>query len=248
VPAFRITLAYDGTNYVGWQRQAQGASIQGLVEAAVAELDGRAVAVAGAGRTDAGVHAFGQVASFTLARHIDPGVLRRALNARLPPDVRVLEAVPAAPDFHARFAATGKTYRYRICDAEALSPFERRYAWHLPGPLDVPAMDDAARVLEGRHDFTAFQTAGGETHTAERTIARSRVRRESAALVVYEIRGDGFLRHMVRSIAGTLAEIGRGRGTRDRMREILASRSRSTAGVTAPAKGLFLVSVEYGDL
>jgi len=257
MPTFKLTIAYDGTNYVGWQRQAAGTSIQGLLEQALAELNGGAVAVAGAGRTDAGVHALGQVASFSLQRAIEPGTLVRALNARLPADVRALSADAVAEDFHARFRASRKTYRYRICTADVLNPFERHYAWHVPGTLDVDAMDTAARSLEGRHDFAAFAAAGATIRTTERTVMRSRVTRtkltvESALrggdLIAYEITGEGFLRHMVRAIAGTLVEIGRGRRPGEQMREVLSSRDRGRAGPTAPARGLFLVGVEYRDL
>ena len=256
---FKITLAYDGTNYVGWQRQAAGTSIQGVIEDALRELEGREVVLHGAGRTDAGVHGLGQAASCALDRAIEPDVLLRALNARLPADVRVLSAEKVAPDFHARFGATAKTYRYRIYNADVMSPFERQYAWHVFGPLDVEAMDAAARSLEGRHDFAAFQTASGTRRTTERTVTRSRVTRtnlfttedpeeKGGDLIVYEITGDGFLRHMVRAIVGTLVDIGRGRRPSDEMRDVLASCDRGRAGPTAPAGGLFLVGVEYGDL
>jgi tRNA pseudouridine38-40 synthase len=248
MPTFKLTLAYDGTNYVGWQRQAAGRSIQGLLESALGELDGREVVVAGAGRTDAGVHALGQVASCTVERTIEPEVMIRALNARLPADVRVLAANAVPPTFHARFNATRKTYRYRFFDGAIVSPFERLYVWHLAGVLDVDAMDEAARMLEGAHDFAAFATAGGTTRTTERTVSSSRVHRDAQALVIFEITGDGFLRHMVRAIAGSLADIGRGRWPRHKMREILESRDRAVAGPTAPAAGLFLVAVEYADL
>jgi tRNA pseudouridine38-40 synthase len=259
MPTFKITLAYDGTNYVGWQRQASGMSVQGLIEGALRELDGREVVVHGAGRTDAGVHALGQVASCALERAIASAVLVRAVNARLPPDVRVLSAEEVASDFHARFRAIAKTYRYRICSADVLSPFERHYAWHVVcGALDVEAMDAAARLVEGRHDFAAFQTQSGTARNTERTVTRSRVTRRKLSttedtegcgdLVIFEITGDGFLRHMVRAIAGTLVEIGRGRWRSDEMREVLDSRDRARAGPTAPALGLFLVGVEYGDL
>jgi len=244
---FKLTLAYDGTNYVGWQRQAAGTSVQGLIEEALRELDGREVVLHGAGRTDAGVHALGQVASCVLEREIEATVLVRALNARLPSDVRVVAAQPAAPDFHARFSATAKTYRYRIFNADVMSPFERQYAWHVYGPLDVGAMDKAAQLLHGRHDFAAFRTASGTPRTTDRIVRSSTVRSEPP-LVTYEIAGDGFLRHMVRAIAGTLVEIGRGRWGVDDMREVLDSRDRARAGPTAPACGLFLVGVEYGDL
>jgi tRNA pseudouridine38-40 synthase len=243
---FKLTLAYDGTNYVGWQRQATGASVQGLIEDALRVLDGRDVTLHGAGRTDAGVHALGQVASCALDRPIPSDVLVRALNARLPADVRVVSAQTVAPDFHARFTSTAKSYRYRIDNADVMNPFERHYAWHLFGALDVEAMDAAARTLEGRHDFSAFHTAG-VTRTAERTVTCSTVRRDSH-FVIYDITGDGFLRHMVRAIVGTLVDIGRGRRPREAMREVLISRDRRQAGATAPARGLFLVGVEYGDL
>jgi tRNA pseudouridine38-40 synthase len=247
MPTFKLTLAYDGTNYVGWQRQAAGTSVQGLIEDALRALDGRGVVLHGAGRTDAGVHALGQVASCVLARDIEASVLVRALNARLPSDVRVVAAQSAAAGFHARFSATAKTYRYRIFNADVMSPFERQYAWHVYGPLDVNAMDEAAQLLHGRHDFAAFQTASGTPRTTDRRVSSSTVRCEPP-LVSYEISGDGFLRHMVRAIVGTLVEIGRGRWTVDDMREVLDSRDRARAGPTAPAGGLFLVRVEYGDL
>jgi tRNA pseudouridine38-40 synthase len=248
MPTFKITLAYDGTNYVGWQRQAEGTSIQGLIEAALRELEGGEVVVHGAGRTDAGVHALGQVASCVLDRQVDPAVLNRALNARLPPDVRALSVEAAAAGFHARFAAKKKIYRYRFSDAAVTSPFERLYAWHVVGALDVDAMDTAARALEGEHDFAAFASAGGGTRTTVRRIHSARVTRDPQALIIFDIAGNGFLRHMVRAIAGTLVEVGRGRMPCEAVRHVLASRERAQAGPTAPARGLFLVSVEYGDL
>jgi tRNA pseudouridine38-40 synthase len=248
MPTFKVTLAYDGTNYVGWQRQASGISIQGLVEAALGQLDGRDVQVNGAGRTDAGVHALGQVVSCALERPIGSDVLLRALNARLPPDVRALSVEPAEPDFHARFSATQKAYRYRYWDAPVIVPFERLYAWHVIGKLDVDGMDKAARALEGQHDFAAFASAGGATRTTVRTVTTSRVRREREALAIFEIAGDGFLRHMVRAVAGTLVDVGLGRRPPSAMEQVLASRDRAKAGPTAPARGLFLVRVDYRDL
>ena len=255
MPLFKITLAYDGTDYVGWQRQANGVSIQGLIEEALLALDGREVTVAGSGRTDAGVHALGQVASFTIARAIAPDALVRALNASLPHAVRVLSAEAAPPAFHPRFGARTKTYRYRIWNGEVMNPFERRYAWHVPGALDVEAMRAAARVIEGRHDFAAFQSTGGDVTTTEREIFQSTIqstiqstfRNPQSAMLVYEVVGTGFLRHMVRTIAGSLVEIGRGRRPVAWMSDVLASRDRAAAGPTAPPQGLFLVRVEYGD-
>ena len=251
---FRITIAYDGTDFVGWQRQASGASIQGLIEEALGGLDGRDVTVTAAGRTDAGVHALAQVASFALEREIDPDVLVRALNARLPETIRVSSAQPVAATFNARFDARSKTYRYRICNGPIISPFERHYAWHIVVPLDAAAMAGAARQLEGRHDFAAFQGAGSDVATTVRTMTKSRILATEDAeavsrgerLITYEITGDGFLRHMVRTIAGTLVEVGRGRRSPESIRKIIAGRERSAAGVTAPARGLFLAGVEYG--
>jgi len=247
---FRITVSYDGTDFVGWQRQAAGVSIQGLLEDALAELDEAAVSVLGAGRTDAGVHALGQVAAFTLTRVIAADVVVRALNVRLPLSVRVLEAEEVATDFHPQFAATSKAYRYRIWNSDIVSPFERQYVWHVFGALDVAAMNEAARMLEGTHDFAAFQGTGSDVKTTERTVFSSLVLRQaqderSESVIRYEVSGAGFLRHMVRAIVGTLVEIGRGRRPPEWMREVVASRNRSEAGVTAPAAGLCLVRVDY---
>lgn len=259
MPSFKITLAYDGTDYVGWQRQANGVSIQGLIEDALRSLDERDVSVTGAGRTDAGVHALGQVAAFTLARDLGADALVRALNAYLPPAVRVTGARIVPPAFHPRFGARTKTYRYRLWNADVMSPFERRYAWHLPGPLDADAMGAAARLIEGRRDFAAFQATGSSVATTEREILSSRVRpglkpdATSAELlpgdplIVYEVAGSGFLRHMVRIIVGSLVEIGRGRQPVEWIGEAIASRDRTKAGPTAPPEGLFLVAVEYAD-
>ena len=243
----KLVIQYDGTDYVGWQRQATGTSIQGLIEDALQPIEGAPVTVHGAGRTDAGVHALGQVCSFKLTAAIDAATLARALNAVLPPDVRVASAEGAADDFHARFAATGKVYDYRIVNGPFISPFVRRYAWHVISPLDVGAMQDAAQVLIGEHDFTTFRGAGSEAHTSVRTITRIAWSGSGGPDDPLTIRfeGNGFLRHMVRSIAGTLVEIGLGRWPASAMKEILESRDRTRAGKTAPPLGLFLVEVRY---
>ncbi|HTK29451.1 MAG TPA: tRNA pseudouridine(38-40) synthase TruA [Vicinamibacterales bacterium] len=244
---FRITVAYDGTGFAGWQRQANGTSVQGLLEEALADLAGGPVAVTGAGRTDAGVHALAQVASFRLDPPRDPLTIVRAVNARLPPAIRVLAAETAADDFNARFSARAKTYRYRIWNADVINPFERAYTWHVPGGLDVAAMARAAGRLTGRRDFAAFQSAGTPTETTEREVFASTVHGGDGALVTYDITGNGFLRHMVRAIVGSLVEIGRGRRGDGWIGDVLESRDRSQAGPTAPPEGLFLVRVEYGD-
>jgi len=243
----KITLQYDGTDYVGWQRQATGTSIQGLLEDALEPIAGTRVTVHGAGRTDAGVHALGQVASVAFAGTHESAVLVRAFNAVLPTDVRVLSIEDVPPDFHARFSATGKIYEYWIVNAPIVSPFLVRYAWHVTYPVDVDAMKAASTHLAGAHDFAAFQAATSKVRSSLRTIhsIHWETGHEYDAPLVCQIHGDGFLRHMVRNIVGTLIEIGVGRWRSDKIVEILASRDRSRAGPTAPAHGLFLVQVEY---
>ena len=259
----KLTLSYDGTAYVGWQRQAGGVSIQGLIEDALTRLDGAPVTVHGAGRTDARVHAFGQVASARVTTAHEPMVVRRALNAMLPGDIRVLEVEDAAADFHARYRATGKVYEYRIWQGEVQPPFARVWSWHVPRPLDVAAMDRAARLLEGRHDFSVFQSAGGGVRSAVRTVASARagVRDPGAEVgveagadartgirgrfVIVRIAADGFLRHMVRAVVGTLVEVGDARRDAESLAALLASHDRAAAGATAPAHGLVLVRVMY---
>ena len=247
---FKFTLAYDGTDFVGWQRQARGRSVQALLEEALSRIAGAPVAIVGAGRTDAGVHALGQVASATLTHSIDGATLRRALNATLPSDLRVLAAEPAPAGFNARHAARSKRYRYHIVCDEIIGPFDRRVAWHVPGSLDLAAMRDAAGRLEGRHDFRAFQSSGSSIVSMVRTIICSRLTAspvsETGTQIIYDVTGDGFLRHMVRVMVGTLIEVGSGRRKANEIDEIIASRDRQTAGPTAPAHGLFLVQVAYG--
>jgi tRNA pseudouridine38-40 synthase len=259
----KLTVAYDGTSYVGWQRQASGVSIQGLLEDALSRLDGAPVTVHGAGRTDAGVHAVGQVASARVATALDTPVVRRALNAILPPDVRVVTAEEAPPDFHARYRAAGKVYEYRVWQGEVQPPFARAWSWHCPRPLDAAAMDAGARMLEGRHDFSAFQSAGSGVTSAVRTVASAGVRVDApdpgvtpwpegdgaacacGSLIVLRIQADGFLRHMVRAIAGTLVEVGEGRREAAAMAALLEARDRAAAGATAPPHGLVLMRVLY---
>jgi tRNA pseudouridine38-40 synthase len=243
VRTLKLTVAYDGTRFVGWQRQAEGESIQGLIEEALTRVEGAPVTVHGAGRTDAGVHALGQVASVGVTCRHDTATLTRALNAHLPTDIRVLAIEEQDRGFHARFSARSKCYRYRIQTAAIASPFERAYAWHLPEPLDVDAMRAAASMLVGRHDFAAFQSAGGVTTETVRTMTRSEL--TQGGLLVYEICGNGFLRHMVRAITGTLVDVGRGRRAAAGMTALLQGGTRAQAGKTAPAHGLFLVGVDY---
>ena len=245
VRTLKLTLAYDGTRFVGWQRQAEGESIQALLEDALARFEGSPVTVHGAGRTDAGVHALGQVASVRLAAPHDAATLVRALNAQLPPELRVLSVEEAAPDFHARFSARAKTYRYQLRTAPIANPFTRLYEWHVPEPLNLEAMIQGAAALIGSHDFAAFQSAGGETSTTVRTITRAEWRMLEGGPLALELTGDGFLRHMVRAVAGTLVEIGRGWRQASEIAGLLNGGRRADAGATAPPHGLFLVSVDY---
>jgi tRNA pseudouridine38-40 synthase len=243
----KLTLAYDGTDFVGWQRQAEGASIQGLIEDALAAFEGAPVTVHGAGRTDAGVHALGQVASATITTRHDTAAIQRGLNVALPPSVRVLAIEERPPEFHARFSAIGKAYEYRIVNAPFVSPFLFRYAWHVPRPLDLDAMREAGALLEGEHDFAAFQGSGSEVASTRRTIARLEWEAGGGhdRPLVMRIEGDGFLRHMVRNIAGTLVDVGEGRWPPDHVARILADGTRRGAGRAAPPSGLFLVAVRY---
>jgi tRNA pseudouridine38-40 synthase len=240
----KLTLSYDGTRFVGWQRQSDGDSIQGLLEQALARFDGAPVSVHGAGRTDAGVHALGQVASARVSFAHDNATLARALNAQLPDDIRILSVEDAVDDFHARFSARSKTYRYRIRNGPIATPFERAYVWHLQEPLALDAMRHAASRIVGTRDFAAFRSVGSEVAGTVRTVTRSEWR-ERSGLLTYEISGDGFLRHMVRAIVGTLVEIGRGWRDPADIASLLQGGTRAQAGATAPAHGLFLVRVVY---
>jgi tRNA pseudouridine38-40 synthase len=243
----KLTLQYDGTEYVGWQRQPNGTSIQGLLEDALEPFEGHPVTVHGAGRTDAGVHASGQVASVALDAGIDAPTLARALNAVLPAQVRVLAIEETVVDFHARFSAVAKSYEYRIVNAPIVSPFLQRYVAHVVPPLDIVAMRDATAVLAGTHDFAAFQAAGSPTSSTERTVHGIDWQDGGGfdLPLVMRISGDGFLRHMVRNIVGTALQIGLGRWPVLRMGQILDARDRSRAGPTAPPSGLFLTRVDY---
>ena len=201
--------------------------------------------VHGAGRTDAGVHAIGQVASVRLATPLDPPTLGRALNANLPAAIRVLDVCEMPDDFHARFSATGKVYEYRIWNGPVVPPFLRLYTWHVPQPLDVRSMQAAAGALAGEHDFAAFQGSGSVTHSTMRRMTSAVWRDAPDGSLVCELAGEGFLRHMVRSLVGTMVEIGHGRRPAADMARLLAHPDRSGAGRTAPPAGLFLVRVAY---
>lgn len=236
----RLKLAYDGGGFHGWQVQPGLPTIQGALERILSDMEGRPVQLAGSGRTDAGVHALEQVAAFTFENPIPLENLRRAVNRLLPPAIRVLAAEEAAADFHPRFQAKAKTYEYRILRSEGCSPFEWPYVHHYPYRLDEDRMCRLARVFEGEHDFTAFAASDerdAEGHSKVRTVFSSVLERSPGRLT-YRIRGSGFLKHMVRNIAGTLIEAGKGN-----IADLTSLPEKS--GPTAPAKGLFLIQVEY---
>jgi tRNA pseudouridine38-40 synthase len=249
---FRLTVAYDGTDFEGWQSQAAPSAsrraartVQGVLEEALARLAGGArVAVAGAGRTDAGVHAHGQVASFDLAREIAAADLVRALNALLPADVRALDAAPAPEGFHARKSATSKLYRYVLDTGPVQLPTRRRHAAHVPFALDHQAVAATAALFRGRQDFAALASAGGSARTTVRHVLRSEARFEGDTLV-YETEADGFLRKMVRSMVGGLVAAGRGARRIEQLGEALERGDRRAWPAPAEARGLTLVAVRY---
>jgi tRNA pseudouridine38-40 synthase len=240
----RMTLAYVGTAYAGWQIQPARATIQGLLERTLGNMLDEPVRLVGAGRTDAGVHALGQVASFATARTIPLYGLRRGLNARLPESLRVLAVDEVPETFNARSDARGKDYRYRLSTAEVLSPFEAPFVTPLQATLDAASMASAAERLLGRHDFTSFCRADSTIEDRRRTIVRLRVTAEGEN-ITYDVSGDGFMRHMIRTIVGTLVEVGRGRLRPADIEAVLAARDRRRAGVCMPARGLTLMKVHY---
>ena len=276
---WKLTLAYDGTEFRGWQVQPGEPTIQGELRAALGRITGEFPLPQGSGRTDAGVHALGQVASFALQAPIPPENLLRALNRTLPPSIRILDARTAPSAFHARHSAVAKTYEYRVFREAICPPFLARYVHACPWPMDVEALQKSARLFEGEHDFSSFAATdpdvtcrgvdpqeGPEAEPDLRPLPRpgfqvehptpSTVRRvfsssweerqcTAGRLLVYRVRGNGFLHHMVRNLVGTMLDVGRGRLQVDEIRGILAARARSAAGPTAPARGLFLHSVEY---
>jgi tRNA pseudouridine38-40 synthase len=245
----KLVLAYDGTEFAGWQIQLDAATIQGTLAQAIEKLTGERVLPQGSGRTDAGVHALAQVATFSTDSSIPTENFVKALNGPLPSSIRILEASEVPSSFHARKSAVGKTYRYRIYRDPVCPPFLARYVWHYPYPLDESAMAEAAGMVVGEHDFTSFAAVDPERGRDEevsnvRKISSSEWRREGEEFV-YTVHGSGFLHHMVRNLIGTFLLAGKGTIQPVEITRILEARSRSAAGATAPANGLYLVSVDY---
>jgi tRNA pseudouridine38-40 synthase len=255
----KLILAYDGTEFSGWQVQPGRPTIQGVLASAIGRLTGEKVVPQGSGRTDAGVHALAQVATFGTSSPIPVENWVKALNGVLPTAIRVLSAEDVPPEFHARKSAKAKTYEYRLYRGEICPPFAARYVWHYPFPLREEAMADAAEVVAGEHDFTSFAAVDPEKIDPEAAFGeerrgelRSNIRRIYSSAwerrddeFVYTVRGSGFLHHMVRNLVGTFVLVGRGSVERKGLQQILEARDRSAAGATAPASGLFLMGVEY---
>lgn len=239
----RLVIEYDGTDFAGWQFQPNGTSVQQVVEEALARHLGAPVRLYSSGRTDAGVHARGMVAHFETDRQLPFGAYREGVNRLLPDSVAIVSAEEAEPGFHARFSAKGKWYRYTICNRPVRSPLAGRFCWHIRRSLDTEAMVLAARILVGEHDFSAFRTSGCNAKTTKRLIFSVQVTAEGELLHI-DVRGSGFLRNMVRILAGTLVEVGLGKRSVDSVQRLLQGDS-GDSGQTAPASGLCLMEVWY---
>jgi len=245
MPRYRVTLEYDGAPFAGWQRQENGPSIQAALEEAVFKLTAERVTAAGAGRTDAGVHARGQVAHFDLAKEFTGEKLRDALNAHLRPDpIAVVEAAVVAADFHARFSATARHYEYRILCRRAPPALDRGRVWHVARALDAEAMHAAARVLVGRHDFTTFRSVQCQGKSPEKTLDRLDVQRQGEEIAIYAS-ARSFLHNQVRSMVGSLKLVGEGKWRLRDMEQALAAKDRAACGPVAPPDGLTLLRVDY---
>lgn len=242
---FKLVISYDGSSYHGWQRQKTDRTIQAEVERALTTMAGSRVRIMGSGRTDAGVHAMGQVASFQSDADLSPDVYCKGLNSLLPDDILILSCDRMQTDFHARYDTRSKHYQYRILNRDLPSIMDRHYVWHIKRKLNLTAMQTAAACLVGRHDFKAFEAAGSPRSTTVREVFQAKVHSSGRDRILFDIEADGFLRYMVRNIMGTLVEVGKEKIAAERVREILDSKDRGKAGATAPAKGLFLMEVHY---
>jgi tRNA pseudouridine38-40 synthase len=242
---FKLIIEYDGTDYHGWQRQKGVATIQETIESAIKIMADQPVTLIGSGRTDAGVHSLGQVANFKVATKLTPLIFKKGLNSLLPPDI-VIKDVEQAPDcFHARYDCNGKCYQYHILNREISSAIHRRFEWHIRRPLSVEAVRDALLCLKGEHDFSAFEAAGSDCKSAVRIVSDIGLDAHKDGKLIFSISANGFLRHMVRNIVGTLVDVGIGRITPKEFNEIFLSKNRANAGATAPPQGLFLMQVFY---
>lgn len=242
---YKLVLEYDGSNYHGWQRQKGLLTIQEVVETRLAIMTQTPVRLVGAGRTDAGVHARGQVANFLSETQIPPDRLLRGLNSLLPDDIVALELILVPKEFHARFKARSKVYEYRIHNGAIAPALGRQYGWHISRPLRWSSMAKCLKLLEGRHDFSSFQAAGSSVRSTERIVLATEITSVGEYTRLITIEANGFLRHMVRNIIGTLVDVGSGKLTEEEFSAVLAARNRQQAGMTAPARGLCLLEVRY---
>jgi tRNA pseudouridine38-40 synthase len=240
----KLTIEYDGTDYCGWQVQPTGKTVQGVLEKAISTLVGRATRITGSGRTDAGVHALGQVANFLSDKKLEPYRVQRALNALTPEDVTIKTVEIVPDDFDARRQGRSRIYEYRILNRSSPSPFHLRYAWHVHDSLDLAAMRQAITCLNGEHDFSSFRAAGCDAVHPVRTVYASSISR-SGEVIVFTVEATAFLRHMVRNLVGTLVEVGRQQRSPQSFAALLDARDRTQAGMKAPAHGLFLMEVKY---
>jgi tRNA pseudouridine38-40 synthase len=245
---FRLVIEYDGTGYHGWQRQKRLPTIQGTIETQLKTMTGRSLTVIGSGRTDAGVHALNQVANFVVDTGLTADIFKKGLNSLLPPDIVIKECQEVEPVFHARYDALSKTYDYHLLNRPARAALLWQFAWHIKKPLHENAMRAAMECLRGKHDFSAFEAVGSPRSHSVRTVLKVNMAAKDAnGYLVFSIEADGFLRSMVRNIVGTLVDVGTGKFSPQGLRDVLTSRDRKQAGITAPAQGLFLREVKYAD-
>lgn len=241
----KLTIEYDGTAYHGWQIQPGLRTIQGEIKEQIAQITQQEVNLIGAGRTDAGVHALAQVANFQTESAIDLSALQRGLNSLLPPDIVITAEEEMEEGFHARFSARSKIYEYHILSQPYPSAIRRNYAWFIHHKLDLPSMKKCGKLLIGSHDFSSFRASGDESRHSIREVIQLEIERRENNLIVIVIEANAFLREMVRSIVGTLVDVGRGKTSFAEFKEIFGAQDRRRAGMTAPAHGLFLVEVKY---
>lgn len=244
---FKLTIQYDGTDFHGWQRQPGFPTIQGEIERLLSMITGKAVTIEGSGRTDSGVHAFGQVASLTVDTKLGADDIFRALNGLLPREICIKESKEVAPGFHARFDAIGKTYRYCILNRILKDPFRRKYVWHIQKNLNIEAMREAAGYFIGEHDFKSFENAGSPRLHTVRHITSTVLNEFDDGMLHFEVSANGFLQNMVRNIMGTLVDVGMSRTRPEKIKEIIEAKDRTKAGPTAPPLGLFLLEVYYPE-
>ncbi len=242
---FKLTIGYDGTEFFGWQKQNNTRTVQGEIEKSIGIMTREEVKLHGSGRTDSGVHSVGQIANFVVDTNISDENFLKGLNSLLPEDIIIKECSTVDLDFHSRYSAKKKSYKYRILNSETPDLFQRRYSWFIKDRLDISEMNKSAEILVGEHDFKSFESTGSPKHHTIRTIYNAYFERESNDIISFEISGNGFLKYMVRNIVGTLVDVGKNLKSKEEFENIFKSKNRNNAGVAAPSKGLFLMGVDY---